>query len=725
MSDCKLSGYLLSRPFPLPSIQSGAALGNGSLGVLLWGGKNELNITFGCASLWDHRGGVVWSKKQNFQALRELLLRKDEDGIKEMFAPNTKESIARPTLVPLGRLLLKLPAGSRLTRYEQTLNTGTSRVFYSQGGVEKNLEFKVAADGDFLLCRGLEAEISSTLISSWELTRRRAEKEQSSSTQLETLAQRGYSAPSQSRTKDFGGFVQAMPADPSFSLGFLRQKKRLLVGFSRACETFEELRQSLEVPFSRLWSQTARWWRVYWQDVPSLDCPDDLLRQLYFEGMYKFACMTNPTGVPAGLQGPWIEDDSFPPWSGDYHFNINVQLCYSPGLKAGKFAHLRRLFDMILAWRPALRRNAESFTGIKNGYMLPHAVDDRCVCMGSFWTGNIDHACSAWMAMMMYDYCDYAGELEFLRDEVLDFMLGVLRVFEAIMERAADGALVLPVSVSPEYGGSEKDAWGANASFQLASIHRLARNLISAAQSLACEPDPFALEVVEKLPLLSLGKDGPDSVIALWEGKILDESHRHHSHLAAIEPFGTLDLDDPDWQKIVQDTITQWTILGMGQWTGWCVPWAAKIRTRLGQGDMAVFLLHYWKKCFTNAGGASLHDAAFLGPTLFAALRGEIMQMDGGMGAVNAIQELFLFADNGTLKIFYGIPDSWNKASFKNLRAPGGFVVSGKFQRGQAVSITVTATRKAELRLKTKFSERIFQGSMAAGEKMTFTQRLA
>ncbi len=720
MSERLLSCYQISRDFPLPSIQSGAMLGNGNLGVLLWGEKNILNITFGCASLWDHRGGVVWSDKQNFKELRELLLKGDEDGVKEMFAAENSGRAARPTLIPLGRIVLKFPQRSRLLRYEQTLDTGTSKVIYSQAGTEKSLEFRICIGKDFLLCGGLEDGITAKLVSAWELTKQRAAEKQSPLPSSDTLAGRDFPAPIETRENDFSAFVQAMPADASCSLGFLRSDNRLLAGFARGCANTEQVRQGLQICFSEVWNLTGQWWRKYWKDVPSLDCPDAAIRQLYLDGMYKYGCMTHPAGVPAGLQGPWIEDDRFPPWSGDYHFNINVQLCYSPSLNAGKYAHLKRLFDMILAWRPVLRRNAEKFAGIPDGYMLPHAVDDRCVCMGNFWTGCIDHACSAWVAMMMYDYCDYSGDVDFLRGEVLDFMQGVLRVFEAIMERNTDGVLALPVGVSPEYGGSGMDAWGRNASFQLAAIHRLARNLISAADWLGCKADPFALEIVDRLPLASLGKYGQDAVIALWEGKALDESHRHHSHLASLEPFSTIDPEDSRWQKIVQDTIKQWTVLGMGQWTGWCVPWASKIRTRLGQGEMAVFLLHYWETCFTNAGGASLHDAAFTGPTVFACIRGEIMQMDGCMGAVNAIQELFLFEQNGTLKVFYGIPDSWEKASFTNLHAPGGFLISGKFQRNRKNTFTVTATRAGTLKLQTKGSKAPFERKMKAGEKTVF-----
>ena len=78
---------------------------------------------------------------------------------------------------------------------------------------------------------------------------------------------------------------------------------------------------------------------------------------------------------------------------------------------------------------------------IDKGYMLPHAVDDRCTCMGGFWTGTIDHACSAWVAKMMFDYCEYTGDKEYLRNEVYDFMTGVLAVYDAMTEYDAEAQM--------------------------------------------------------------------------------------------------------------------------------------------------------------------------------------------------------------------------------------------------------------------------------------------
>ena len=55
--------------FPLPRTHTGIPLGNATTGLLIWGEGRQLKITVGRADLWDHRGGMRWSPKQNLKAI--------------------------------------------------------------------------------------------------------------------------------------------------------------------------------------------------------------------------------------------------------------------------------------------------------------------------------------------------------------------------------------------------------------------------------------------------------------------------------------------------------------------------------------------------------------------------------------------------------------------------------------------------------------------------------
>ena len=686
---------IYSREFPLPEQQQGAMLGNGLLGAHLWGSGRTLNMSIGCASLWDHRGGLPWTPDQNFKFIRESVEKGDIDRIKEVFSSKIQDgNIARPTLIPCGRVVIHLPEQTELLRYEIELEKGLTYIIYHENGLEKKLVFcaDMSTEHGFA-CHGLNDAMTLELVPSYVLYQKDLGGKPGS------LAARGYEPPEEVKEDSVLAFLQKMPVDPSFSLLLKRNGKEFSLDFCRGAETVQELCRKTLPDFSAFQNASEAWWKEFFQKIPAIEAGEKDLEETYWSGMYKYGIMTNPAGVTPGLQGPWIEDHMLPPWQGDYHFNINVQMCNSPGYKAGLFEHLMPLFRMVLSWKESLRYNAKCFVGIDNGYMLPHATDDRGTCMGGFWTGSIDHACTAWIAMMMYDYCDYSGDFEFLKDEVFDFMQGVMNVFEKMLDEEQDGTLSLPVSISPEYRGTALDACGKNSSFQLAAIHNLARNLLKTAKYLNAEPDPFWLKVEEKLPVCSLFGEGDKQEIALWDGLPLEESHRHHSHLGGICPFNTIDPTDPAWEKIIFNSNRRWTGKGMGEWTGWGITWASQLRSRLGNAEAAVLMLDLWKKCFTNKGGGSLHDALFWGFTEFAFCN-IVMQMDATMGAVTAIQDLYAHDINGVLHFFRGIPKEWKRSSFSKLHLPGGVIAGGEYCKGKTIELTLKAARDTVIRCK-------------------------
>jgi hypothetical protein len=249
------------------------------------------------------------------------------------------------------------------------------------------------------------------------------------------------------------------------------------------------------------------------------------------------------------------------------------------------------------------------------------------------------------------------------------------------------------------------DAWGRNASFQLAAIHRLCEDLIDSAVELGEEPSSVWREIMEKLPNATLTEDGER--IGMWEGVDLDESHRHHSHLAAICPFETIDIYSDEWVSVVSRTINHWIQKGTGHWTGWCVPWASMIHSRLGNADAAEMLVETWKRFYTNKGHGSLHDCSAAGFSVMGAPsfkgvipnRGEVMQMDGSMGVIVAVQDMLMHSRRGVIHLFPGSPDSWKKVFFKGMPCEGGFFISAFRDNGDIGEVSIESARSGVLKL--------------------------
>ena len=140
-------------------------------------------------------------------------------------------------------------------------------------------------------------------------------------------------------------------------------------------------------------------------------------------------------------------------------------------------------------------------------------------------------------------------------------------------------------------------------------------------------------------------------------------------------------------------TFRTWTRNGTGQWSGWCVPWAAILNLHVGNSYAAAELIHAWDAYFCNERHGSHHNAYRQGFSdmmmVSSGPKGEtidgsyIMQMDGQCAAVTAVMEMMVHDVNGRTEYFRGCPDTWKKVAFYNILTPGGKRVSGLRENGK------------------------------------------
>ena len=640
----------------------GLPFSDGVTGVLVWGGDDTINLTVGRADLWDHRGGYTWLASQNYTNILALVQAEKKDELFGLFRKETPKGLPRnPYMLPLGRVVVKLGDGAALKRGELDPFTGLGKLILSDGKVIELAMSKKSRAFAMRFPEGVAYELRSVPSTDFPVYE-------------QSLKPIGFekAVVIDGNWSVCGGFRWKLPADEPTWLTWGRKGRECAIKTGRGDMAEGGGR------FDDVKAESVAHWTAFWEKGAKVKVPDSVLQREFDYGMYRFGAMTDPDGVPAGLQGPWLEDDKLVPWNGDYHFNINVQECYSPAYRGGHLEHLKPLFRMVLSWRPLLRRNAKAFVGIDDGYVLPHSVDDRGVLIGGYWAGTIDHGSAAWMADEMFRYVKYSGDVAFLKEGVYDFMKGSMNVYRAMMEER-DGRLSIPFGPSPEWGaGDIHESVGRDPSFQLAAAHRLARDLVAAAKLLGEAPDPMWLDVDKRLPLYSAEKN----VIGLFEGRPLRESHRHHSHLAGFYPFDVIPLS----KRLVDDTFCAWTRQGTGLWTGWCVPWAAVLYVHAGYPEGAVGMLRAWDRYFCDEGHGSHHNAVFCGFTAWSWGRG-VMQMDGQCAATTAVMELLVHEVNGKVEYFRGCPEDWKDVSFANIRLADGTSVSGRRLNG-VVTIT-------------------------------------
>jgi len=693
--------------FPLPRPHCGIALGNGTLGVLVWGDE-FLCLTIARAGFWDHRGGNEFTTKATFPRVRALLEASDEAGIRELFANPPKNEFAPEQPYQLGGARLEIHFQDDARPITGTLKADGSLeiTLRAPAGAETIVRIECSMDDEVAWLENVEGA-RLHLRPTWEWVG-------------EELEKCGVVAPHEIQIEDGLGFVQELPQDDALALVVRKREGRLFIATALG-EVEEAAKAAVTRARQKPDTDSAYFWKQYWRDVPQVSLPDEGLQHFWNIALRKQAATTTPGRVAAGLQGPWMEEVRLPPWSNDYHFNINVQMIYWPALATNRLEHLNPLWDMLRDWLPKLRENGEKFFGREGALMLPHSVDDWCQVTGTFWTGTIDHACTAWMAQMAWLHYRYGLDETILCEVAWPLLNGAFEGYWA-MHETIDGKFSLPIGVSPEYRGDDMNAWGRDASFQLAAWQMIAQILPRAATALDEEEeiDSRWREVEEKLPPYTL----VNNRIGLWEGLELEESHRHHAHLSAIWPFASIDpLAEQHW-RIVADSIQFWNKVGAGNWTGWCIPWASILCSRLNLADAAVAWLHWMLDNFTNVGWGTLHNADFPGceawhdGSLLSRVKpenAEVMQMDATMGFITAITELLVQNRRDGIHVLPAIPRRWRGLSFDGIRCEGAFLVGADVKDGAVVEVRVKSEKGGVLRLHPNAQTEI-EREMAAGE---------
>ena len=718
-----MSTQTLVSHFPLPRPHCGLTLGNGLQGLLVWG-EATLRLTVSRAGFWDHRGGQVMLPTTTLATVRDRLEADDEPGLRALYpdTPPVEGISAFPQQFGGGRLELTFAEGLRPLRAELDLTHGVLVVQIGRDVHDDAPHALIIRQDPSAECvwlkwpEALRGKITAQLIPAFD------------SVVDNAMSKLGIVTPERWTEAGVNGFTQHLPQDPPLSVGYHVGEQGLTLFTALGSESRATIiRQAQAFDATDAAQRSDAFWGDYWQSVPSIALPDPELQSLFEYGLFR-AAGTFRTGTPAAtLQGPWMEDTRIPPWSNDYHFNINVQMIYGAAIASGRIAEMEPLWSMIRGWFPRLREWGRQFFGVEGAMLLPHAVDDCGLPVGGMWQGNLDQACIGWTAFLAWQTYERTLDRTFLAETVWPMLEGAFLGYTAMLEVETDATGLrrysMPVSVSPEFGSPQlSGCWGANASFQLATLHALLRILPEAATTLNLPTDPRWADIAAHLPPYSR-RVIPDSPypwdaknrgsINLWDGQHLPESHRHHSHLAALHPFATIEPLDPAHREVVRYALGEWMTEGAGQWTGWSVAWAALLCARCHMPDAALTWLKLLDYAFTNDGRAPLHNADFSGvfawndgalawPTFRKGpdfIHWETMQLDAQMGAVSAITDLLVQVRDGTIHVAERLPKRWRDLSFKNILVPGGFRVSAELRHREMRRIEIHSQAGATLRL--------------------------
>ncbi len=451
----------------------------------------------------------------------------------------------------------------------------------------------------------------------------------------------------------------------------------------KACAmSYEKLLSNHKNDYQNLFKRVSLNFDKNVPDIPTNELKEKYVtsKNLFFQtlmfqyGRYLLIASSRTGTLPANLQGVWNNSNN-PPWTCDYHFDVNIQMNYFAPEVTNLTECSIPLVDYINSLREPGRITAEKHHGIKGGGWVVHPMNNpfgfTAPGWETYWAWAPFNA--SWICQNLWDKYKFTGDTIYLRQYIYPIMKEQAQFWIKWLVPDLNGYLVSCPSVSPEHlpitDGPTSDQ---------ASCYELFNDVIEASQILNTDTDLRAELIVKRDKLLPL-KIGKWGQLQEWKNDLdsRDDNHRHVSHLVTIyqgeriNPYTTPKLFDAAKVSL------QARDLAKGDMHGWSLTQRMGIWARLLEPE----------KAYTHL-NTLLTD--YITNNLFT-LSGGVFQIEANLALPGMMAEMMIQSHLGFIHLLPAMPAAWSKGQVAGLCARGGFVIDMKWDKALLTEVVIVS----------------------------------
>jgi alpha-L-fucosidase 2 len=704
---------------PIATWDEAVPLGNGLMGGLLWGGGSTLRLSLDRGDLWDERpaDGMRWELFTYANLIRKVA-EQDYKYIDDVFDRAYRDS--HPSKIPAGRVEMSLDPGQRLERFELDLASAEGRAHFA-GGARAEAFFSAAQPVALLRIPGA-APREARLLTPGMVA---AAGATSAGPDSQGVAKLGYPPAVFADEPGLQWYVQEAALGMKYvvMLGSRRAGGSTLYAVA-VTATMDDpdplalakrrVRAALDAGWNSLREPHAAWWARFWGQS-RVSVPDAAILRHYYLVRYFHGAASRRGAPPMPLQGVWTADSgSLPPWKGDYHNDLNTQMTYMAYQAAGHLDEGLSYLDFLWDRRPRFQRFAREFYGT-GGLATPGVMTLAGEPLAGWVQYSLSPTMSAWSAHLFYLHWRYTMDEAFLRERAYPWASDVGTCMLGLLKPDANGRLVLPLSSSPEIFDNSHRAWlQPNSNYDLMSLRMLFLALAEMADALGKRDEAARWRnVSDRLGPYHVRADG---TLRLSADADLPGSHRHLSNLMGLHPFNLITAEGgPGDARMIRASLAEWDLMGTKAWCGYSFSWMSALRARVGDAEEALRLLEIYAKAFILRNG--FHANGDQTKSGYSNFTYRPFTLEGNFLAMHAVHEMLLQSwsatpgqrDTQVIRLFPATSARWQDASFDDLRAEGGYLVSARREGGATTWFRIEASRAGTLRVRDNFGGRVPQ----------------